>query len=100
MVSERSGLTADEAASIGQDALIWLAGQPEALAGFLAASGLAPDDAARPRRRPGIPWLRSGIPRSAPTQLVLAFAADAGLDPAAPVRARAALPGGAVPNWT
>ncbi len=37
-------MTADEAVSIGQDALIWLAGQPEALAGFLAASGLAPED--------------------------------------------------------
>ena len=32
--------------------------------------------------------------------MVLDFAADAGLAPQDPARARAALPGGDLPNWT
>ena len=51
-------MTEGQAIAIGQDALIWLAGNDEALGGFLAASGLAPEDLRRPDRRPRIPRLR------------------------------------------
>ena len=84
--------------SIGQDALIWLAGQPEALAGFLAASGLAPDDL---RSRAADPEFLGFVLDFllGSDAMVLDFAAAAGLAPR-PARARAALPGGAEPNWT
>jgi hypothetical protein len=92
-------LTADEAATIGQEALIWLAGQPEALAGFLAASGLAPEDF---RHRASDPeflgFLLEFVASS--DAMVLGFTRESGLDPTAPLRARAALPGGAERNWT
>jgi hypothetical protein len=92
-------VTPDRAAAIGQEALIWLAGEPEALSRFLALSGLGPAD------------LRAGA--SDPEFLgfvldfllgndaeVLAFATDAGLPPDMVMRARAALPGGDAPSWT
>lgn len=92
-------MTADEAVAIAQDALIWLAGQSEALAGFLATSGLAPE-ALRDRASDPefLGFILEFILGSDAT--VLAFAADNGLDPGAPMRARAALPGGAQHNWT
>ena len=92
-------MTADEAISIGEDALIWLAGQPEALAGFLAASGLAPETL---RKRASDPEFLGFILEflTGSDRMILDFAAAAGLSPAAPARARAALPGGGEPNWT
>jgi hypothetical protein len=92
-------LTPDQAISVAQDALIWLAGQPEALAGLLAASGLAPPDL---RSRAADPEFLGFVLEFvlASDASVLAFAAAAGLDPALPARARAALPGGAVHDWT
>jgi hypothetical protein len=92
-------VTADEAVSIGQEALIWLAGQPEALGGFLAASGLSPDEL---RRRAEDPEFLGFVIEflTGSDAMVLAFARDAGLHPSAPMRARAALPGGAEHNWT
>ncbi|HET9068291.1 MAG TPA: DUF3572 family protein [Amaricoccus sp.] len=92
-------MTREEAAAIGQDALVWLAGQPDALAGFLAASGLAPADL---RSRVGDPEFLGFVLEfiCGSDRMILDFAAEAGLDPAAPMRARAALPGGADRNWT
>jgi hypothetical protein len=92
-------VTPDEAAAIGQDALIWLAGRPEALASFLAASGLAPEDL---RRRAADPEFLGFVLEfiGGSDQMILEFTAEAGLDPAAPMLARAALPGGADRNWT
>ena len=92
-------MTSEEAALVGRDALIWLSGQPEALTGFLAASGLAPDDL---RDRAADPeflgFVLEFILES--DESVLAFAAENGLAPADSARARAALPGGSVYNWT
>jgi hypothetical protein len=92
-------VTAEEAVSIGQEALIWLAGQPEELGGFLAASGLSPDEV---RRRAGDPEFLGFVIEflTGSDEMVLAFAREAGLHPSAPLRARAALPGGAEHNWT
>lgn len=89
----------EQACDIARDALIWLAGTPEDLAAFLAAGGLAPADL---RDRAGEPeflgflldFLLEGDTR------LLAFAAASNLPPATVVRARAALPGGYVPDWT
>jgi len=87
------------AIGIAQEALVWLAGRPEDLARFLAASGAGP---AELRGRSADPeflgfvldFLLEG------DAAVLAFAAAAGLPPDAPGRARAALPGGNAPDWT
>ena len=92
-------MTAEEAASIGQDALIWLAGQPEALERFLNVSGLEPAlmrDRASDQEFLGF-VLEFLLGSDA---MVLAFAAESGLDPADPARARLALGGGELPNWT
>ena len=92
-------MTADEATAIGQDALIWLAGQPEALGRFLALSGLNPallrDRAADPEFLGFVLDFLLGS-----DETILAFAADTGLNPEDPARARLKLSGGELPNWT
>jgi uncharacterized protein DUF3572 len=88
----------EQAAAIGQEALIWLAGQPEALAAFLAASGLVPEDVrARTADPEFLGFVLDFVLASDAT--VLEFARAAGVAPEVPARARAVL-GGAVPNWT
>jgi hypothetical protein len=88
-----------QATEIARDALLWLTGRPNDLARFLALSGAGPGDL---RRRAGDPeflgFLLDFLLES--DALVLAFVAEAGLAADAPARARAALPGGGVPEWT
>ena len=92
-------MEAGAAAAIATEALIWLAGQDEALAAFLAAGGLSADEI-RPRADDPeflgftLDFLLSD------EALLLAFCADSGVPPEAPSRARAALPGGDAPHWT
>jgi hypothetical protein len=89
----------EQACDVALDALIWLAGMPEDLAAFLAAGGLAPADL-RGRADDAeflgclLDFLLEGDAR------LLAFAAASGVPPETVVRARAALPGGYVPDWT
>ncbi len=89
----------EQAIELAQRALIWLAGEPDALGGFLAASGAG---AAEVRARAADPeflgFVLEHLLQS--DALVLAFAEDAGLPPDLPARARAALPGGDAPDWT
>lgn len=92
-------MNAEAAGSIAQDALIWLAGQPELLGRFLAASGAGPDDLRRQADDPEFLGFVLDFLLGSDDQ-VRAFAAAAGIAPDAPMRARAALPGGAVPDWT
>jgi uncharacterized protein DUF3572 len=92
-------MKADEAAGIGQDALIWLAGQPELLARFLDASGLAPSALRGRATDPEFLGFVLEFLLAADTT-VLAFAADAGLRPEDPARARSVLAGGDPPAWT
>ena len=89
----------DEAAAIGADALIWLAGRPEELAALLATSGL---DAAALRARAGEPAFLGFVLDFvlAEEARARAFAQAHGLAPDAALRARAALPGGDAPDWT
>jgi hypothetical protein len=90
---------AESARDLAQDALLWMTGQPEVLERFLGATGAGPES------------LRAGLADPeflgfvldfllGDESLLLAFAASAGIDPALPARARAALPGGNLPNWT
>jgi hypothetical protein len=80
-------------------ALEWLAGQEDLVNSFLGGSGLSPSDLARIG---GDPVLMAAVldfvledePR------LLAFCADTGIAPTAPMAARAHLPGGDVPHWT
>ena len=89
----------EQAIELGQRALIWLAGEPDALGAFLAASGAGPADLrARAADPEFLGFLLDFLLQS--DALVLAFARDAGAPPDLPARARAALPGGDLPNWT
>lgn len=89
----------EQAIALGQRALIWLALEPDALGAFLAASGAGPADLrARAQDPEFLGFLLEHLLQS--DALVLAFARDAGVAPDQPARARAALPGGDLPNWT
>ncbi len=89
----------EQATALAQEALIWLAGRPEALEGFLAASGAGPDDLRAGAADPEfLGFVLDHLLQS--EDLVIAFARDAGVPPDRPARARAALPGGYVPDWT
>lgn len=79
--------------------LAHIAADEDALAGFLNMTGLSPEDlhqrAADPDLLVGVlDYLMSDEAR------LLAFCAQAGLEPTAPALARHALPGGAQPHWT
>lgn len=91
-------MTNAQAIAIGQDALIWLAGDEEAMAAFLGASGLAPEEL---RRRAGEPEFLGFVLEFliGADAMVLAFAGEAGIRPEEPARARAVL-GGELPSWT
>lgn len=89
----------EQAIELGQSALIWLAGNADALGGFLAASGA---DASEVRARAADPeflgFVLEYLLQS--DALVIDFATEAGLPPDRVARARAALPGGYAPDWT
>jgi hypothetical protein len=87
------------AADLARDALLWLLGRPDDLGAFMGASGL---DLADLRARAGEPEFLGFVLDFllADEALLGAFAAEAGLPPDAPRRARLALPGGDVPEWT
>jgi hypothetical protein len=92
-------MTPDEASAIATDAVIWLASEPEALAGFLVASGLAPGEVARRGADPEflaavLDWVLGS------DATVLAFVAAAGRRPEDPARARSLIAGGPPPEWT
>ena len=91
-------MQAERAAEIGRDALVWLAGEPEALGRFLAASGLRPADV---RARADDPEFLGFVLEFllGSDRLVTGFAACAGLRPEDPAHARTVL-GGSLPNWT
>lgn len=87
------------AAEVGRQALIWLAGRPEAMGAFLDASGADPAELrARAADPEFLGFVLDFLLQS--DAFVLDFAAEAGIPPETPARARAALPGGAVPDWS
>lgn len=87
------------AIAVAQDAIIWLSHDPDTLGTFLSASGAAPGDLAGLLGDPGFLGFLLDFVLGDDAR-VIAFAAAAGLRPEDVARARAALPGGAVPDWT
>ncbi len=92
-------MNSDRAVELATDGLIWLAGRPEDMARFLAATGAGPADL---RRRAGDPEFLGFVLDFllGDEDLVREFAGAAGLGPEDALRARMVLPGGALPNWT
>lgn len=88
-----------EAEVLALRALGWIAGDEGRLQAFLALSGTAPDQIAA---EAGNGVFLGAVLDFLLTDdgLVTGFCTDAGLPFDAPMRARAALPGGAVPDWT
>lgn len=89
----------DSAESLALQALTWLAGQDELFGAFLAHAGT---DVSAVMARAGEPELLGSVLDFLlqDEQQLLNFCAEAGLRPDEPMRARAYLPGGDVPNWT
>ena len=86
-------------AELARSALLWLAGRPDDLGRLLAESGLGPADL---RARADDPVLLGFVLDFvlADEARLRAFAEAEGVAPDAPLRARAALPGGDAPHWT
>ncbi|TVQ57342.1 MAG: DUF3572 family protein [Rhodobacteraceae bacterium] len=92
-------MTRPEAEALALEALIWLSGREEDLQRLLAESGLGPDDVRRRARDPEfLGFVMEAL--LSDEALTRAFAAAVGAPPDAPLRARAALPGGDAPFWT
>jgi hypothetical protein len=87
------------AAALGGEALLWLTTRPDAIGALLGAAGLDPAEA---RRRADDPEFLGFVLDFllSDERLLLDFAAEAGVAPETPMRARMALPGGRAPHWT
>lgn len=92
-------MTPDAAEAVAAEALSWLAGQDELLGSFLDASGLGPAEIAGRISDPEFLGFVLDFLLSDETAL-LAFCENRAVAPEVPMRARAALPGGRLPNWT
>lgn len=89
----------ETAQTLALEVVGWLASDDEMFGAFLAASGAS---AAELRARVADPAFLGAVLDFllADEAVLLRFCADAGHPPDLPMRARAALPGGEVPNWT
>jgi hypothetical protein len=88
-----------QAEALAMSALAWMAGDVELTGRFLVATGAGPSDLRERAAEPEflgfvLDFLLSDEPA------LLAFAAAAKIRPDLPMRARVALPGGELPNWT
>jgi hypothetical protein len=92
-------MTQDQAEIIALKALEWLAADPELFEVFLSASGLAREDVNAHAADPAFLGGVLDFVLQADSH-VLALAETCGIAPETPRAARAALPGGAVPDWT
>lgn len=89
----------EPAETLALQALAWLLADPERSGQFLAATGA---DAGDLTRLVAEPLFLGAVLDFLLTdeRALLAFAAEAGIAPDLPMRARAALPGGDLPHWT
>ncbi len=89
----------DMAEVLGIKALGWLAENEEHLLRFLGMTG---SDPAELRTRAQDPEFLGFVLDFllSDDRIILAFCDDTGIGPETPMQARAALPGGALPNWT
>ena len=94
-----SPLTRDAAEALAAEALAWIAMQEELLHGFLATSGSDPREIGG---RIGDPEFLGAVLDYLLTDepALMAFCENRAVCPELPLRARAALPGGDLPNWT
>ncbi len=92
-------MTGPEAERIAAKALAWLAGQPDLTQVFLGATGTGLDDL---RNRAGDAEYLAGVLDFLllDDAWITACACAYGWPPERLAQARAALPGGAVPDWT
>ena len=97
MSRDRSGRA--EAEALALRALAWMAADAALTGRFLAAAGTGPGEL---RARAGDPEFLGFVLDFllGDEAALIAFAADEGIDPDLPLRARAALPGGDLPHWT
>jgi hypothetical protein len=88
-----------QAEQIATSALIWLAGEDDLITQFLGMTGASADDL---RQKAGDPEFLGAIIDFIMTsdETVLALSAELNIKPETVVAARAALPGGDLPNWT
>jgi hypothetical protein len=88
-----------QAEQIATSALIWLAGEDDLITQFLGMTGASADDL---RQKAGDPEFLGAIIDFIMTsdETVLALSAALNIKPDTVVAARAALPGGDLPNWT
>jgi len=92
-------MSLDRAEALALAALGWLAADAEAIGRFLAMAGAGPAELrARAADPESLGFVLDFL--LADAALLLAFAAAQGIPPDLPMRARAALPGGDLPNWT
>ena len=92
-------LPKDQAETLGLRALGWIAARPEIAGAFLDMAGASADDLRERARDPEflgfvLDYLLSD------EAVLIAFCTDEDQRPDTPMRARAALPGGDLPNWT
>jgi Protein of unknown function (DUF3572) len=89
----------EAAEEIGIQALQWIAGDPDLCGQFLNYCGASTDDL---RVRASEPEFLGFVLDFLllDDEFVLGFCRQAGLKPEIPMRARAVLPGGDLPNWT
>ena len=92
-------MAAGEAEALAARALAWMAGDHELIGRFLAASGAGPAELRAAAAEPGfLGFVLDYVLADEAT--LLAFAEADGVRPERVARARAALPGGDLPNWT
>ena len=92
-------MDAKAAETLAVKALVWMAERDELVSGFLGASGA---DAGDLRARAADPEFLGFVLDFLlqDEDALLGFCDDEGVKPDAPWRARQALPGGDIPNWT
>lgn len=92
-------MAAGEAEALAARALAWMAGDADLIGGFLAASGAGPAELRASAADPGFLGFVLDYVLAEEATLI-AFAEAEGVRPELVSRARAALPGGDLPNWT
>ena len=88
-----------QAEALAVRALGWMAADPDLIGGFLASAGAGPADLRARAAEPEFLGFVLDFLLSNETALI-AFAGAENIPPDLPMRARAALPGGDLPNWT
>ncbi len=92
-------MVAGEAEALAARALAWMAGDADLIGGFLAASGAGPAELRASAADPDFLGFVLDHVLADETRL-LSFASAEGVRPELVSRARTALPGGDLPNWT